>query len=239
MSGMSLRRSARVGALAEAGRIATAGARKKKASSAQTSTRKSKGVSTRPPIQSNGTESGEQTPPRKRRRTKDGDGKPASWSQPTLTPPAVRLIPAPYSLGHDKDATPSPMDRPAEPYATNAPLLSPETSRRVAYSEELKNASSTRADVPKPTTTTTTGKLLEEACAHMIKVDPKLKLLIDKHPCPVFSSEGLAEDIDPFRSLASGIIAQQVDGWELSASETLNIEQTTNEHRSLEPLPSP
>ena len=234
---MSLRRSARVGALAEAGRIASTAAREEKASSAQTSTRKSKGASTRPTLQSNRAENGEQIPPRKRRRTKGSDGKPALRSQPTVTPSAVRLMATPYSLGQDKHATRPLMDRAAEPHATNAPLVSPETSRRVAYSDEAKNVSPTEEDAPKPTTTT--GKLLEEACAHLIKVDPKLKLLIDRHPCRLFSPEGLAEDIDPFRSLASGIIAQQVGGWELPVTETLDIERKTNEHRSPERLPNP
>lgn len=57
---------------------------------------------------------------------------------------------------------------------------------------------------------TTTGNMLEEALAHLIKVEPKLKPVIEQHPCHVFSPEGLAEEIDPFRSLISGIISQQV-----------------------------
>lgn len=35
---------------------------------------------------------------------------------------------------------------------------------------------------------------------------------IDAHHCRIFSPEGLAEKIDPFESLASGIISQQVSG---------------------------
>lgn len=58
----------------------------------------------------------------------------------------------------------------------------------------------------------TASGLLDTACAHLLKVDPKLKPVIDKHKCRVFSPEGLAEQIDPFRSLASGIMAQQVSG---------------------------
>jgi DNA-3-methyladenine glycosylase II len=54
--------------------------------------------------------------------------------------------------------------------------------------------------------------LLEEACAHLIKVDARMKALVDAHPCRVFSPEGLAEEIDPFESLCSGIISQQVSG---------------------------
>jgi DNA-3-methyladenine glycosylase II len=39
-----------------------------------------------------------------------------------------------------------------------------------------------------------------------------MKPLVDKHHCRIFSPEGLAESIDPFESLASGIISQQVSG---------------------------
>lgn len=56
---------------------------------------------------------------------------------------------------------------------------------------------------------TTTENLLEKACAHLVSVDPRFKVVIEKFPCKVFSPEGLAEEIDPFRSLASGIMAQQ------------------------------
>jgi DNA-3-methyladenine glycosylase II len=39
-----------------------------------------------------------------------------------------------------------------------------------------------------------------------------MKPLIEKHTCHVFSAKGLAETIDPFRSLSSGIMGQQVSG---------------------------
>ncbi len=57
-----------------------------------------------------------------------------------------------------------------------------------------------------------TGHILDEACAHLIKADPRLQPLIEKHYCRIFSPEGLAEEIDPFHSLCSGIMAQQVSG---------------------------
>jgi DNA-3-methyladenine glycosylase II len=57
---------------------------------------------------------------------------------------------------------------------------------------------------------TTTKNLLDEAVAHLIKTEPKLKPVIEKHPCRVFSAEGLTDEIDPFNSLVSGIISQQV-----------------------------
>ncbi|KAI0153178.1 DNA glycosylase [Xylariaceae sp. FL1272] len=39
-----------------------------------------------------------------------------------------------------------------------------------------------------------------------------MKPLVDAHHCRVFSPEGLAEQIDPFESLCSGILSQQVSG---------------------------
>lgn len=57
---------------------------------------------------------------------------------------------------------------------------------------------------------TTTENLLEKACAHLISVDPRLRTVIDKHYCKVFSPEGLQEEVDPFKALVSGILSQQV-----------------------------
>ena len=54
--------------------------------------------------------------------------------------------------------------------------------------------------------------ILEDAKRHLITVDPILRTLVDAHHCRVFDPQGLAEEIDPFRSLASGIMAQQVSG---------------------------
>jgi DNA-3-methyladenine glycosylase II len=58
----------------------------------------------------------------------------------------------------------------------------------------------------------TTGNVLEEAIAHLVKTDARLLALVDKYPCPLFSPAGLAEKVDPFKALASGIIGQQVSG---------------------------
>lgn len=100
------------------------------------------------------------------------------------------------------------MSRLADPKATNATLLSPETSRIV---NSLPQAPTTPSS-SQPTPTTTTANLLETACAYLIETDPRLKPLITAHHCRIFSPDGLAEKIDPFESLASGIISQQVSG---------------------------
>lgn len=109
-----------------------------------------------------------------------------------------------------KQPRPAAVDRLADPNRTNAPLLSPETSRVVAP----KPVAAIPSKLPggSLTTVTTTATLLDEACAHLVKVDPRMKRLVDAHHCRVFSPEGLAERIDPFESLASGIISQQVSG---------------------------
>ncbi|KAK5171373.1 3-methyladenine DNA glycosylase [Saxophila tyrrhenica] len=113
-----------------------------------------------------------------------------------------------YSTGDIDDATPPPPDRPAEPHHTNAALVTPGGTQHLPVYSNFEDTPSKPGVRP----TTTTGCLLDQACAHLIKVDAKLKPVIDKHHCRIFSPDGLAESIDPFRSLASGIISQQVSG---------------------------
>ena len=101
-------------------------------------------------------------------------------------------------------------NRPAEPHRTNVPLVTPKGTRIVAYKNDDFGKSPSAIGLPKPTTTT--GHILEDACAHLIKMDPRLKPLIDQHRCTVFGPEALAEECDPFKSLCSSIMAQQVSG---------------------------
>jgi len=98
-----------------------------------------------------------------------------------------------------------PTNRVADPHITNAPLLSPETSRVVA-NKSTDAISPSKARHSK----TATGNILEKACTHLIKTDPRLKPLTNNHHCAMFSAEGLAKEIDPFRALTSSIISQQV-----------------------------
>ena len=128
----------------------------------------------------------------------------------TPTPSLVNIIRAPYRSGDVDDATPPP-DRPVEPHITNATLVTPGGTQAVAYPNSLPESTPSKIDIlPRPTATT--GTLLDKACAHLIKVDPRIKSLVEKHHCAIFSAKGLAEAIDPFRSLASGICGQQVSG---------------------------
>ncbi|KAI9708087.1 MAG: 3-methyladenine DNA glycosylase [Bogoriella megaspora] len=163
--------------------------------------------------------------PRKRRKINDDPSTPTKPPPFTPTPSAIGLMTdssplpaarAPYSTGDIDDATPPPpaTPRPVEPHLTNAPLSTPGGSRVVAYpSRSAFNSGlslSQSADLPVPTTTTAT--LLQEACEHLCKVDPRLRKVVERHHCRIFDPEGLAEEVDPFRSLASGIMAQQVSG---------------------------
>lgn len=91
------------------------------------------------------------------------------------------------------------LDRPIEPHQTNVPLVSPHgDSATVAY--------------PTTAAAVTTGNLLEKAEAHLIAADPRMKPLIERRRCPLFTPEGLAEPVNPWESLARSIIAQQVSG---------------------------
>lgn len=123
----------------------------------------------------------------------------------TPTPSAIGLMTVPYSSGDIDDSTPPSLNRLAVLNGTNAPLVTPETHRLIANKAVDQVSPSKKANIQ-----STTGTLLEEALAHLVKVEPKLKPVIEKHHCHVFSPEGLAEEIDPFRSLVSGIISQQV-----------------------------
>ncbi|EXJ77680.1 DNA-3-methyladenine glycosylase II [Capronia epimyces CBS 606.96] len=127
----------------------------------------------------------------------------------TPTPSLVNVIRAPYSTGDINGSSPPP-DRPVEPHVTNATLVTPGGTQKVAYPNGLPESSPSKTGLPRPTATTNT--ILEQACNHLISVDPRLKVLIETHPCHIFSARGLAEQIDPFRSLTSGIIGQQVSG---------------------------
>lgn len=155
------------------------------------------------------------TPKSKRRKVaQDADVKPPPF---TPTPSAIGLMTSNstqgqnYSTGDIDDPAP-PATRPVHKHHTNATLVTPGgTQLQPAYSN-FEEASPSKPETHKPTSKT----LLDTACAHLIKIDStltkKLKPVIEQHHCHVFSPEGLAEKIDPFRSLSSGIMAQQVSG---------------------------
>ena len=214
---MSLRRSARVksatpvevpnGAVAEA----TQPSRKR-----QRKTKPTEDVAA-DAIAQDGTDAGAMPPPpttplQKRRKV----AMPESAEKPppfTPTPSAIGLMTSnsvlrpKYSSGDIDDATPPP-ERPVEPHHANATLITPGGTQ---VERSYSNFEDTSPSKPEPSSMTT-GSLLETACAHLITVDPELKPLIEKHHCRVFSPQGLGEEIDPFRSLSSGIMAQQVSG---------------------------
>lgn len=52
--------------------------------------------------------------------------------------------------------------------------------------------------------------LLKDAEAYLVSVDPKLKRLVERHTCAMFSPEGLREGVDVFAALVGGVIGQQV-----------------------------
>ena len=100
-------------------------------------------------------------------------------------------------------------ERPADPHRTNAPLVTPKGSRLL---NSLGAAGQSPSQYGRALQNTTTTHILEDACAHIISVEPRLKPLIEKHPCQILSPDALAEECNPFISLCSGIMAQQVSG---------------------------
>ncbi|KAI0470709.1 DNA glycosylase [Xylariaceae sp. FL0804] len=145
----------------------------------------------------------------------------------TPTPSNAALLGEPVAGGGGAGATPKPrpaaVRRLASPRATNAQLVSPESSRVAATAASTTAPPGPPPPSPLTTTTTTTGgktttttvtteNLLEVANAHLVSVDARMRPLVEKNHCRVFSPQGLAERVDPFESLCSGIISQQVSG---------------------------
>lgn len=167
------------------------------------------------------------TTPKNKRRKAQNLATPPNPPPLTPTPSGVKLI----ADSSSEPSTPAaPLNRPAEPHVTNAPLHTPRGSRVVAYAEA--NGSQDSMGNARPAASTTTANLLEEACAYLIQVDPKLRPVIEKHHCKMFSPEGLAEEVDPFSALASGIMGQQVRIFFLPKTTSIphRIVCCTNEH---------
>lgn len=175
------------------------------------------------------------TPAAKR---KAADMSPTKQDPNTPTPFLVGMMTAPYSTGDIDDAAPPPgkrfQIRKASPHITNVPLHTPSGAQLTAgppVSSQLQLSAT--QDI------TTTENLLERACAHLLAADPRLKPAIDAHYCHVFSPEGLAEEVDPFRSLCSGIMAQQVSGAAASAIKKRFVALFNDDDGSTPAFPTP
>ena len=103
------------------------------------------------------------------------------------------------------------LNRPVDPHHSTATLITPHGSHITAYPNNIDpNASPSKTGLSRPSATT--GNILEHGIAHLVNVEPRLQAIIDKHPLPPFGPADLAEEVDPFHSLTSGIIGQQVSG---------------------------
>jgi len=153
----------------------------------------------------------------------------------TPTPSAIGLMSEPYNGDIGDMAPPPRVNRLAVPNGTNATLVTPETHRIVAAKPLDEVSPSKKSNVK------TTASILEDALTHLVKVEPKLKPVIDKHHCHVFSHEGLAEEIDPFNSLVSGIISQQVSGAAAKSikAKFVGLFNKDTEDASLHTFPTP
>ncbi|KAJ3567844.1 hypothetical protein NPX13_g6630 [Xylaria arbuscula] len=158
------------------------------------------------------------TTPNKRRNQRTSTPPPPS----TPAPSNVKLMGEPAALGAPTYATPpskkpraAAVNRLADSNATLATLLSPETSR-VVTSKRTRARSPSASPTKEPNVgvsrVAATANVLEEGNKFLISVDPRMRPLVENHHCRIFSPEGLAEQIDPFEALCSGIISQQVSG---------------------------
>ncbi|PNS20024.1 hypothetical protein CAC42_1471 [Sphaceloma murrayae] len=231
---MSLRRSARVQTQVVSSGIATT----VKAATSQKKRPRSKAAisnSATPSITANGVSQDEDgfkvpsTPsPAKRRRPNPTTPVPPPTT-PTPSAIGVMLTPRPsLSTGDIDDAIPS---RAADPHLTNAPLSTPNGRNTIPPGPTLIT----------PPLSETNLTLLSTATSHLLAADSRLGPVISAHQCPVFSPTGLAESIDPFRSLASGIIAQQVSGAAASSikNKFIDLFPATDTHPGPPTFPSP
>ncbi|KAI5203373.1 3-methyladenine DNA glycosidase [Aureobasidium subglaciale] len=203
---MSLRRSTRVPALSTPAATLTSQLKVTKRKGSTTDSILSKSTIKPDPV-SNGeqttalvTPAKEQTP-RKRQKVENA-------SRPVLPTPSPDELPTSTSSRNGLTGVASTQTRPAEPHITNAPVKSPGIDKVVtAYS-------TWSGDIAGPAPTNTTNSILDDAVAHLKRMDENGRLApyLARFHCKVFDAEGLAQPIDPFRSLASGIIAQQVSG---------------------------
>jgi DNA-3-methyladenine glycosylase II len=162
------------------------------------------------------------TPLPKKRKVASTSESPSKPPPFTPTPSGVGLLAS--ELSHPLESLSGLNPRPADPHITNATLATPGGAHVVqAYGsspvkpEDASPAKKRKAKelVPPdvgaiPSASTDIDHLLEEAEAFLVKVDPKMKAVVEKHHCKIFSSEGLREVVDPFTALSSGIMGQQV-----------------------------
>lgn len=180
-------------------------------------------------------------PTKRPRRTKAPSASPLKPIPFTPTPSGVNFIakplPAPKGQGdHVLDTLASlkpPSSRPADPHATNAPVLTPDHAAAVVVNSPSVETSPVKTparrrkpelppdvgvESPLKKGGATVDTLLADAEAWLVRVDGEvrgkgqLESLIRGKRCAMFSPEGLGEVIDPFTALASGIIGQQVCG---------------------------
>jgi DNA-3-methyladenine glycosylase II len=207
---MSLRRSARVHALPTASATLTTQLKVTKRKPASTDVKPSKSI-TDSVAEVNGENNATLKKPLKetpRKRQKINDVLP---SMPTSSVDSPIAVAASFidntKLNEDTSLEDSSV-RPAEPHVANAPIKSPTSDKIVtAYS-------AWSGDIAGPAPTSTTNSILDDAVAHLKRMDENGRLApyLAKFHCKVFDAEGMAQPIDPFRSLASGIISQQVSG---------------------------
>lgn len=228
---MSLRRSARVQALPSTTATLTSQLkvtkRKTPATNSKTSESIKKPLPT-PESEQEVTANGSSKQGASRKRQKINDTSPPAQTLPADSLDTTATTSTNSATTNGYTPVPELSPRPAEPHITNAPLKSPDTDKVVTAYSTWDN------DTSGPAPTTTTNSLLDDALAHLRHNDENGRLapFLAKFHCKVFDAEGLAQPIDPFRSLASGIIAQQVSGAAASSikKKFVNLFAASTEH---------
>jgi DNA-3-methyladenine glycosylase II len=234
---MSLRRSARVQALPSTTATLTSQLKVTKRKTSASNSKPAKLITepilipkSEQEITTNGSLPKQETP---RKRQKVNGPSPPTSTLPAESLPTTTTLSSDTATTNGHTSLPEPSPRPAEPHLTNAPLKSPDTDKVITAYSTWDNDTSGSA----PTSTTNT--LLDTALAHLKQHDytGRLTPYLTKFHCKVFDAEGLAAPIDPFRSLASGIIAQQVSGAAASSikSKFIGLFSASPEHNYIGP----
>ncbi|KAI5813445.1 DNA glycosylase [Pyronema omphalodes] len=138
--------------------------------------------------------------------------------------------------------------RPIVPTVTTVPILSLNDASTASTASTSNIDSTATANIPTATivepitsssATDSTDTIFSKALSHLIQTDSRFSGLIERHPCPLFTASGLCEVQNPFASLCSGVISQQVSGAAAKSIKAKFISLFSDELHDGDSFPSP
>lgn len=146
-------------------------------------------------------------PPSKRQKTSI-----TSKSNPAVPESPVIKLTASDVLKTASDVSPDKLDASLDDTVRAIDIIPNEGLVKPTTTEEDKREYIPQVSLKDSGIQSDPSSLLEKAKKHLISQDPRFEAIFEKHPCNVFTPEALCETVDPFRSLVSSIISQQVSG---------------------------